>query len=57
MMTYEEILEELQDVQQRVDAIDGIAFSLTVWSRTLREQIARMELGVQRTIDTQDDLK
>ena len=57
MMMYEDILEELHEMQQRIDAIEGIAFSLSIWSRTLRENIARLELGVQRTVDSQDDLK
>lgn len=56
-MMYEDIQRELHDLQAKVDALEGLKFSLDCLTKAMREQVARIELGVQRTIDTQDDLK
>lgn len=57
LMQYEDIQKELHNVQIMLDSLDGFSFSLSQITKMLREQVARIELGVQHTIDTQDDLK
>ena len=56
-LNYEDMHAELVEMQKKVEALDGLTYSFNSVIRSLLEQIARMKLAVQHSIDTWDDLK